>query len=118
MLRKILLGCIVSAIATLALSNAAQAQRPGYYQPPGGSPFSNYLNLFRPSNAAPLDNYNSFVVPRRQLSQSLQQQNYEVQQLQNRLNTVQGQLQQVQRGSVRPTGNPGTFMNYSHYYSK
>jgi hypothetical protein len=71
------------------------------------------LDYFR-QDVGVLDNYNTFVAPRRQLDRNLQslqaQENYNARR-------TQQEISQIRQSTVAPTGVGSTFMNYSHYYN-
>jgi hypothetical protein len=115
-----LIWCLTTAAALVLVGQAAQAQV--YY---GQSPvMSPWFNLFN-KNPGPLGNYQSYVRPQIELQNSFQQQNNSIlqqgiaiQQGNSRLNLLDNQVGQLQRGEglLPPTGHGAGFMNYSHYY--
>ena len=87
-----------------------------------GPTLTPYLDYFRRPTGI-LDRYNQFVIPRRQLTDTLQQQQSQIQQqdvglqqVRTEIGQVEGRLQQIRQPAVRPTGNPASFMNFSHYF--
>jgi hypothetical protein len=93
----------------------ANGQQGLVYQPPGGSPFSPYLNLFRRDTGL-LNQYYNYIVPQRRLESTLQQQSSAISGLQTQVQGVRGELRQVQTAPIGPTGVGAGYMNYSHYY--
>lgn len=69
------------------------------------------LDYFR-RDVGVLDPFNTFVRPRRELNQVLQQQQGEL----NMLQQQQMQQRQTQGGAIAPTGINARFFNYSHFY--
>jgi hypothetical protein len=82
------------------------------YTRPAGPTLPNELNYFRYQNGV-LDNYNSYVAPRQQLTNQLQSMNYQ-RELENQ--QTQKQINQLRETTAAPTGTGAGFMNYSHYY--
>ncbi len=87
------------------------------YVPPGGNPLPSQLDYFR-RDVGVLDQYNTFVAPRRRLDRDLR-----MLQAQDQANFRQNQanqrgLDQIRNSMSAPTGTGATFMNYSHYYRK
>jgi hypothetical protein len=129
------------AIAILAVASAgstalAQGGRGGYtagaqapsnttlpfnsiYRRPTVSP---YMQL-QQQGLNPLQNQNIYQT---MVQPQVQQQQQQIEQLSQgrRLNSLQNQVQQIQRDtsarqideSIRPTGHRATYMNYSHFY--
>lgn len=126
---RVRLLCILGLLAVLSSSQTALAQRraPGYSSRPTISP---YFNLFQANNGG-LNSYFSFVRPRQQMNQFMQDVNrreslqaaavqYETRELERSLaNTIEGTAKQL---NLRPTPgsayrkNAGQFMNYSAFY--
>ncbi len=98
--------CLASCLAQPAV-----AQYPRYV-PPAGRTLPNELNYFR-RDVGVLDQYNSFIVPLRQLDNQLQA-------MQNQQRTdfqaAERAISQVRASQAAPTGVSAGFMNYSHYY--
>lgn len=108
--------CVVAVfLAVFGWQSFAEAQQGNVYRPPGGSPFSPYLNLFRRDTGL-LNQYYNYIVPQRRLEATLQQQYQAIQGLQTQVQGVRGQLQQVPTAPIGPTGVGAGYMNYSHYY--
>jgi hypothetical protein len=115
-----LIWCLTTAAALVLGAQAVQAQvYPG--APPAMSPWFNLFN----KNPGPLGNYQSYVRPQIDLQNAFQQQNnsilqqgISIQQGNSRLNLLESQVGQLQRGGgmLPPTGHAAGFMNYSHYY--
>ena len=106
-----------AAVLMLALGSGhgvANGQQ-GVYQPPGGSPFSPYLNLFRRDTGL-LNQYYNYIVPQRRLESTLQQQSSAITGLQTQVQGVRGELRQAPTAPNGPTGVGAGYMNYSHYY--
>jgi len=108
----------ISAIIVLALAGNStafgQITRVPRYSPPAGATMPRALDYFRQDVGA-LDPYNTFVAPRRALDRNLQNL-----QTQEDLNSRRAQqdISQIRQSTAAPTGTGGTFMNYSHYYSR
>jgi hypothetical protein len=113
MTRLIVVATFLAALFALTPRPAA-AQ--GYYVPPGGSPFSPYLDLYRRDTGL-LNQYYNFVIPRRQLAQTLDQQRTAINRLETQVQSVRGQLRPAPTANIGPTGVGSGYMNYSHYYS-
>jgi hypothetical protein len=108
-------AAIVVIHFSLCLASPAGAQQGGYYVPPGGAPLSPYLDLFR-RDVGLLNQYYNFIVPRRQLANTLNQQGAALNVLQNQVQDVRGGLRPVQTAPIGRTGVGAGYMNYSHYY--
>ena len=78
---------------------------------PRTSPLPIYLDYFR-RDVGVLDPYNTFVVPQRQLNQTLRNQQYRINGLQQEQQSMRNGL----NGGLAPTGTSARFFNYSHYY--
>jgi hypothetical protein len=87
----------------------------GYYTPPGGSPFSPYLELYRP-NPGLLNQYYQFMIPRVELRDTLTQHQASLNAIQNQVQSVRTQIQPQPTPVIGPTGVRGGYMNYSHFY--
>lgn len=87
------------------------------YVPPGGSPFSPYLELYRP-NPGPLNQYYQFYRPRVNLESTLYQQQATINSLQTEVQTAQNAFRPPPPApAIGPTGVGSVYMNYSHYYN-
>jgi hypothetical protein len=95
---------------------AAPSAAQGYYTPPGGSPFSPYLELYRP-NPGLLNQYYQFMIPRVQLRETLNQQQASLNALNTQIRSVQTQLRPQPAPVIGPTGVGAGYMSYSHFYS-
>ena len=106
----------------LLLLGPAHAQGLGTYEPSSPT-VSPYLNLLR-SNFGPLPNYHSLVRPQlrqqtfnREASREIQ---YNLRQLNALSQTPPGQEPtgniRVRQSQVAPTGLPGQFQYFSHYF--
>jgi hypothetical protein len=85
---------------------------------PATPTMSPWMNMFQ-SNTGPLDNYNTFVRPRIQLRNTLDQQNQAIDRQAASIYALQNETAQpgtAQRTAVHPTGVNASFMNYSHYF--
>ncbi|HEX5105947.1 MAG TPA: hypothetical protein VFV87_19145 [Pirellulaceae bacterium] len=96
----------------LACSSSVSAQVPRY-APPGGSPLPAALDYFR-QDVGLLDPYNTFVAPRRQLTNQLQA---ITARQQADFRAAEAQISALRGASAAPTGVGAGYMNYSHYYS-
>ena len=96
---------------------SAHAQRPSrspFRTRPALSP---WFDLYR-SDPGPLGNYHSYVRPRMELQETLDQQRAGLRQQGARINSLGRQMSAMQQAyPIRPTGTASSFMNYSHYYS-
>lgn len=107
------------AVWGFALHGAlAHAQIPrAAYTPPAGPTLPYQLDYFRPQ-LGPLDQYNQFVAPKENLSNTLgnitQRQSYDYQALERRV----AEGDQIRESRAAATGTAAGFMNYSHYYGK
>ena len=84
----------------------------GRYASPYGPTLSPYLDYFRRDTGV-LDPYNTFIRPRRQLQNQLDD---IVQQERAETTRLQQQIQGIRESGAAPTGTSATFLNYSHYY--
>jgi hypothetical protein len=109
------LCCVACLAAGLSISLAPPALGQGLYTPPAGSPFSPYLELYRP-NPGLLNQYYQFMVPRVQLRETLSQQQASLNSLQSQIQSVKTQLGPVPTAVIGPTGVRGGYMSYSHFY--
>ena len=107
------------AIASgLLILSAAQAfgQTPYRYPTPALSPWFNLYN----KQSGPIDNYNMYVRPDIQLRNTLQTQQYDIQQQAVGTTNLGQQFSQYQynesRRLVAPTGGPAGFMNQGHFF--
>jgi hypothetical protein len=132
----ILAVLFIGLLSWSALSETASAQNPWSQYPrnrreyvPGGNrpALSPYFNLFRNDGSFNF-NYQTLVRPQfQQMGVNSAQRRYNQQQttdvgaLQGQVGALQGEMRSVvsalQRANIRPTGNAGSFMNLSHYYS-
>jgi hypothetical protein len=108
-------GGVALAITAFFALSVTPSRAQGLYRPPGGSPFSPYLELYRP-NPGLLNQYYQFMIPRVQLRETLSQQQYSLNALQNQVQGVQTQLRPAPTPVIGPTGVRGGYMNYSHFY--
>lgn len=92
-------------------------QGSGRYQSPSGPTVTPYLDYFRAPTGT-LDTYNQYVRPRKLLTQTINQQEQQLDMLQERVNTVEKERGRtaIRSPSIGPTGNVPTRMNYSHYF--
>jgi hypothetical protein len=115
------IGCGAAGVAMAQQGQRGQGSLPfsTIYRRPVISPYNQIANFAQ----NPMQNqnvYQQMVVPQ------LQQQQQQIEQMQQarRLNSIQGQVQQIQRDtsarqvdeSIRPTGHRATFQNLSHFY--
>jgi hypothetical protein len=98
--------------AALLCTTDAQAQR--RYQPRRPT-FSPYHDYFRQDTGL-LDQYNTFVVPRRRLTSDMSQMQGTIDSQQAEIDSLNRQLLQINGTLAGPTGKAGTFMNYGRYY--
>ena len=126
-MRALLVAAIGCGAAGVAMAQQGQRGQGGQgslpfsstYRRPVISPYNQIANF----SQNPMQNqnvYQQMVVPQ------LQQQQQQIEQMQQarRLNSIQGQVQQIQRDtsarqvdeSIRPTGHRATFQNLSHFY--
>jgi hypothetical protein len=103
------------SLAFLAFMPATATAQQGYYVPPGGSPFSPYLDLYRRDTGL-LNQYYNFIIPRRQLTETLNQQRAAITNLQTQVQSNRAQLRPTPTARIGPTGVGSVYMNYSHYY--
>ena len=64
-----------------------------------------------------VDRYNTFMVPQQRLQQRFQNQSFELQARDERINMLEQELQQIRGVQAGPTGTGSMFMNFSHYYN-
>jgi hypothetical protein len=120
-MRAMLAAAVSCGAAGVVMAQQGQGGTPfsGIYRRPTVSP---YMQMAQ-QGLNPMQNqsaYQTLVQPQ------LQQQQQQIEQLQQarRLNSIQGQVQQIQRDtsarqvdeSIRPTGHRATFQNLSHFY--
>jgi hypothetical protein len=107
------------AVAGVVMLSAAQAFAQGFagpspYPTPALSPWFNLYN----KQGGPLDNYNMFVRPNVQLRNTLQTQQFDIQQQAVGTMGLGQQMMQSEaaRQAVAPTGAPAGFMNYGRFF--
>jgi len=109
-LRAYSTGLTISLV--LFVAGSAQAQSSVLGQPA----LSPWFGLYQ-HNAGPLDNYHTFVRPNIAINNTLQQQQFAIQQNSAGVNSLGQDMGRIQEfGTVRPTGTASVFMNYSHYF--
>jgi len=115
------IGCGAAGMAMAQQGQRGQGNLPfsSIYRRPALSPYNQIAN-FSQNPLQSQNIYQQLVVPQ------LQQQQQQIEQLQQsrRINSIQGQVQQIQRDtsarqideSIRPTGHRATYQNLSHFY--
>jgi len=99
----------------MSAARSAEAQQRWPYQPARPT-ISPYMNLYR-ADPGPIDNYNMYVRPQRELQNTLSRQQATLRRQDAGLRSLRQEVSLFGlRRSVRPTGIGGAFMNYSHYY--
>lgn len=119
MIRTISALCLAAFLCLMSTTAQAQVrEKYGRSYQPSRPTLSPYLNFFR-SDTGVMDNYNTFVRPRQQLQDELNQQNYRLRTLNRDINQLEQQqaTQTIRPSTIAPTGVGSTFMNYSHYYN-
>jgi hypothetical protein len=108
---------------TVILGSIALSAVPSYGQGvggvPGGAPLSPWLNLYQ-RNPGPVDNYHMYVQPAQQLHNTLQNQQYGIQNNASAVNTVADQFTSQSAAyfaPASPTGNGAGFMNQARYFN-
>jgi hypothetical protein len=112
----------LAVVVSLLLASVAVSALPSYGQVvggiPGGAPLSPWLNLNQ-RNGGPVDNYHMYVQPAQQLRNTLQMQQYGIQNNAMAVNTVAEQFtsQAAAYGApAAPTGNGAGFMNQGRFF--
>jgi hypothetical protein len=112
---RIALPMIVAMILVASTTGITQAQFPQARSnrtfTPNRPTMPAELDYFRRDVGA-LDPFNTFIRPRRELNQVLQQQ----QQSLNYLQQQQAQQRRMETQSISPTGVGARFFNFSHFY--
>lgn len=114
MFKQAILAGIAFVIALSLAQSPLLAQR--RYMSPFGPTLTPYLNYFRRDTGAIGDPYNAFVVPRRELRQTLGVQQQNIYGLQQQVRQANQEIENIRQPLAAPTGTGATFMNYSHYY--
>lgn len=117
----VVVGCAVAAVGIIA-TNVSEVSAQGYrkgesrryvpQRPTFGDAF-----LYARDDVGLLTDYHTFVQPQRQLRSTLQQQSNIIATQEDEIRNLQNEVNTVAPGAT-PTGKGGTFMNYSHYYSR
>lgn len=106
---------ILAVLGVIVAADQARAQSPySPYPTPAMSPWFNLYN----KQGGPIDNYNLFVRPEMQLRNTLQTQQFDIQQQAAGTTSLNQQMTQFEenRRGVAPTGAPVGFMNYGRYF--
>jgi hypothetical protein len=85
------------------------------YRPPAGSTISPAFDFFR-GDVQMLDFYSGTVRPHRALRSAVARQNTLLNQQRLQIGRLQGQVKQIRRPEMVPTGTGGHFFDFSHYY--
>ena len=114
--------CVTAALLmVVAQGSPTSAQSPfGKTSGQSSSPYqqrlSPYLNLLRNDNST-LNPYHAFVQPRQQIQQNIVRQGIQLQRLNQAYQSSSlGASLTTPSQNRRPTGNSGSFNNYSHFY--
>lgn len=121
---KISLQLLVAvAFATIILcgvsnSTFAQSTPGGISNPYNPKPtVSPYLNLLQNNGNFDFPQYQTLVRPFFDQQAVNTRNNFENQQLRGQVNSLQRQVNRPGMSSIRATGHPTRYMNYSHYYA-
>jgi hypothetical protein len=98
-----------------ASAQAGKSRRGNYPYTPARSPISPYLYLSR-GNVGGVPAYYSWVRPRIEYEQRVQDVNRELQLLDTSLSQQEPYLRQQEARGIGPTNSAATYMNYSHFY--